>query len=129
MRIPDEPPQGHLNDRFLEAEARMFGGFAAEARPCAATSTVRVPDHFRGLYLKGRLKPSLLKNTLEHLPDGLTELMVHPGRVPAGKLPGPFSSFSTRDRETELMVLLGEEFRDALSEYGVCLTPFPEVNA
>ena len=70
-----------------------------------------------------------LTGTLVAELGGLTELMVHPGRVPAGEPRGPFASFSTRDRETELMALAGEAFRDALGQYGIALTPFPEVDA
>jgi len=127
MRIPVEFPQTIVDGRHAETEAGMFATLAGAARRYIAASKVKTPDHFRGLYLKGRLTPNLLKETLAHLPDGLTELMAHPGRAPAGMREGPFSQFSTRDRETELLALMGAEFRNALREYDISLTPFPEV--
>jgi len=128
IRLPDEPPERHLNGSSLDTEALLYGRFASEARPYIEKSKLKTTDHFRGLYLKGRLTLSLLKRALERLPDGTTELMVHPGRAPSGESRGIFSSFSTPDRENELMALVGEEFRNALIEYDISLTPFPEVN-
>jgi len=128
IRLPDEPPDRHINGSSLDTEALLYGRFASEARPYIEKSKVKTTDHFRGLYLKGRLTPLLLKKTLESLPDGITELMVHPGRAPSGKSRRTCSSFSTPDRENELMALVGEEFRNACIEYGISLIPFPEVN-
>jgi predicted glycoside hydrolase/deacetylase ChbG (UPF0249 family) len=128
IRLPDESPERHLSSGSLDTKALLYGRFASAARPYIEKSKLRTTDHFRGLYLKGRLRLSLLKNTLERLPDGTTELMVHPGRAPSGESRGTFSSFSTPERENELMALVGEEFRDTLIEYGISLIPFPEVN-
>ncbi len=128
IRIPDEPPEKQLSGDSLDNEARTYDRFSTEARPYIENSRLRTTDHFRGLYLKGRLTLLLLKRTLERLPGGTTELMVHPGRAPSGESRSTISSFSTPDRETELMALMGEEFRKTLIEYGVSLIPFPEVN-
>jgi len=129
MRIPEEPPvqdaAGSFPDGLLE-EARRFSDIARQARKHLQGTTILTTDHFRGLYLKGRLSLSTLKGLLQTLPKGLTELMVHPGRIPPTPLPGPFSAFSTPARELELETLLHVDFRLALSEAGVTLTPFPE---
>jgi len=69
---------------------------------------------------------STLNDLLQALPEGLTEWMVHPGRVPSAPPSGPFSSCSTPAREQELETLLHGDFRLALLEAGVTLTPFPE---
>jgi chitin disaccharide deacetylase len=124
MRIPAESSK--MAD---DAEADMFAALATSARSYVAAAKVGMPDHFRGLYLKGRLTPALLRDTLARLPDGLTELMAHPGKALVAKQEGPFSNFSTRDRETELLILLGEDFRNTLLRHGISLTPFPEVQA
>ncbi|MEI7638849.1 MAG: ChbG/HpnK family deacetylase, partial [Syntrophus sp. (in: bacteria)] len=84
-------------------------------------------DHFRGLYLKGRLSLPLLGELLNDLPAGLTELMVHPGRAPAEPGQGPFAAFSTVDREGELDVLLDSKLLNAVKEKGVSLMSFPDI--
>ena len=129
MRISEEPPPQHSTDSLpvgLMEEARRFSEIARAARQHFKETGISTTDHFRGLYLKGRLSLPTLNNLFQTLPEGLTELMVHPGRVPVTPLSGPFSSFSTPEREQELETLLHRDFRLALSKAGVTLTPFPE---
>jgi len=126
MRIPEEPVPLygplHISEE-LAAEARIFSRYAAEARIRIETAGIRTTEHFRGLYLKGRLSLPLMKKLLPTLPDGLTELMTHPGRADTGLSSGPFSAFSTQDRELELETLLHPDFLSILNKYGVSLTP------
>jgi predicted glycoside hydrolase/deacetylase ChbG (UPF0249 family) len=130
MRMPEEPhASGDMapDDRSLRNEAENFSRLAAAARIRIQGGAVKTTDHFRGLYLKGRLSGAHLEKTLQALPPGLTELMVHPGRTPSGPPQGLFSAFSNRDREEELDVLTHVSFRRMLEKYQVRLTPFPEV--
>ena len=83
-------------------------------------------DHFRGLYLKGRLSVQGLQSALRVLPDGLTELMVHPGRFVENPPETPYSGFSTVEREQELETLLNAKLRFILEKMEIILTPFPE---
>ena len=128
MRVPEEPlsssEEGAVPDRLVK-EARFFSGIAERARAQFKTIDLCIPNHFRGLYLKGRVSTPVLVSLLRGLRDGLTELMVHPGRVSRTSLPGPFAAFSTPDREKELEALLGRDFREALGDSGITLTPFP----
>jgi predicted glycoside hydrolase/deacetylase ChbG (UPF0249 family) len=129
MRISEEPPPSHSTDSLpggLMEEARRFSEIARAARQNLKGTGIFTTDHFRGLYLKGRLSSATLNDLLQTLPEGLTEWMVHPGRVPLASLSGPFSSFSTPEREQELETLLHRDFCLALSNAGVTLTPFPE---
>jgi predicted glycoside hydrolase/deacetylase ChbG (UPF0249 family) len=129
MRIPEEDHPGHLEESVpdsLSAEAENFSRLAQEARMQVKDGGVRLTDHFRGLYLKGRMNRELMGKYLQELPPGLTELMVHPGRVPTCPLSTLFSRFSTADREKEMETLLAEEFRQALAGNGIELIPFPE---
>jgi predicted glycoside hydrolase/deacetylase ChbG (UPF0249 family) len=129
IRIPNEPEPTSsdfpLPSPFNE-EARLFSGLGWTARPLILEARRHITDHFRGLYLKGQLTVQKLESVLQCLPDGLTELMVHPGRV-IGNLPKtPFSSFSTVEREQELETLLNAKLRLILKEMKIILTPFPE---
>lgn len=133
VRIPDEPEPLFREDTIADSlieETRTFSRVARSARFHFKDTGLKSTDHFRGLYLKGRTSLPLMQRILEELPPGLTEIMVHPGRVSTDNLTaGPFSSFSTMDREKELHVLLSEEFRLTLSRIGVILIPFPEVGS
>ncbi len=126
MRIPDEavaPGQDAVWADLLE-EARRFGALGREARKILAGTGMVSSDHFRGLVLKGRLDLEGLLKLLETLPGGTTELMVHPGRVPAE---AAFSAFSSKDREQELESILDPRFRLALDRAGVVLVSFREL--
>ena len=129
MRIPEElpsPPQSHECPDDLFKEGRFFSHLAGTARVQLKGTSVRSTDHFRGLYFKGRINAPLLQEFAEMIPEGLTELMVHPGRVANGHSSSPFSNFSTVEREQELEALVHKGFRSALSKHGIDLTPFPQ---
>jgi chitin disaccharide deacetylase len=131
VRIPHEPypladreriPQG------LQSEAKFFSELGERAFSLLSGSCIRTSDHFCGLYLKGCLSSGLLERYLPNLPEGVTELMVHPGRVPAEKTEGAFTNFSTIDREKELDALLSISFAEAVGRCGVRLISFPEAH-
>lgn len=128
IRIPGErePLRGELLPGAIIEEAAFFNRYAEAAGPRVRSSGLLTADHFLGLYCKGRLSASLWMDCLESVPLGLTEFMVHPGHIPPVPFPGPFSSFSKPERESELKALKDERFRLALSEKGIILTPFPE---
>jgi predicted glycoside hydrolase/deacetylase ChbG (UPF0249 family) len=129
MRVPEEPeptPAGGTVAGPLLRESRNFSGLAKAARAQLEGTGIRTTDHFRGLYLKGRLSLPSLIETLEDLPEGFTEMMVHPGRIPETPLSAPFSGFSTLDRAKELEALLDKDFRKALTLNRIELIPFPE---
>ena len=97
-------------------------------RPHASLQAIILAtDHFRGLRLKGHLPASDWIEFLESIPNGLTELMVHPGYALAEESAGnPFSRFSTPAREKELAALTDGHFHAALAKTSVDLIPFPE---
>ncbi len=126
MRIPDEavPPDGGALEENLLEESRRFAFLGREARRRLAAAGIASSDHFLGLALKGRLDLERLVDLAGSLPEGTTELMVHPGRVPARDA---FSAFSSADRERELEALLHPRFRLALQAAGVILVSFREI--
>jgi predicted glycoside hydrolase/deacetylase ChbG (UPF0249 family) len=130
MRIPEEAFPSDQRDEIpasFREEALLFNRMASTARHELKGTGIRTTDHFRGLFLRGRLSLTTLEIALQILPSGLTELMVHPGRVPATPLKSPFSTFSNRDREQELEALLNQGFRQTLGIENIDLTPFPEI--
>jgi len=124
MRIPDETVPRKEGD--LPEEVRVFSSLGREARRRLAAAGIASSDHFLGLALKGRLDLERLVELAGTLPQGTTELMVHPGRIPARDA---FSAFSSADRERELEALLHPRFRLALQAAGVVLVSFREVGS
>ena len=129
FRIPDEPHHSLLNllaHNETQDDAAIFRNLGMAARSFVMLSEIESCDHFRGLYLKGKLDITLLEELFQNLPMGLTEFMVHPGRAANTAITGPFSAFSTPEREKELGALLDPVFPTLLEKYGIELTPFPE---
>ncbi|OPY76944.1 MAG: hypothetical protein A4E65_02971 [Syntrophorhabdus sp. PtaU1.Bin153] len=130
VRIPEEhdiPTGQGEKDGGETAEVATFAKFGAAARAFLDTSGgIRATDHFRGLRLKGRLSMGVVDELLDNLPDGTTELMVHPGRAATDRAASPFSAFSTDERERELCTLLDPEFPRLLEKYDITLTRFSE---
>jgi len=130
IRIPDEPNPSIPNLMAAQPDSQnkmaMFGSLGAAARSFIMLSEIESCDHFRGLYLKGKLNITLLDELLRDLPMGLTEWMVHPGRVTGAISAGPFAAFSTVERERELDTLLDPVFPTLLEKYGINLIPFPK---
>jgi chitin disaccharide deacetylase len=126
IRIPDETiPSADANiPADLLEEARCFSALGKAARGFLDGSGMLAPDHFRGLLLKGRLTVQTLLEVIDQLPDGLTELMTHPGRIPTES---PYSPFSSIYREWELHALLNPSFQLALDRAGVLLVTYREV--
>lgn len=48
-----------------------------------AAARMKSTEHFGGLALAGRMSAPRLIETLRHVPDGLTELMIHPDELPS----------------------------------------------
>jgi chitin disaccharide deacetylase len=129
IRIPEEPTP---NEPLAKAgssyalEAATFSRLAASARAQMSKSSLKMTEHFRGLYLKGLLSLEFLEQVFQSLPPGLTELMVHPGKAPGESASGSFSAFSNAEREKELAVLKSSGFQLLLKKHSVQLTSFPE---
>lgn len=130
IRTPNQPepidPHFALPSSLCE-EARFFSGLGQTARSMIRAAGLHTTDHFRGLYLKGRLSIQGLESVLQWLPDGSTELMVHPGRIIKNLPETPFSGFSTIEREQELETLLNSKLGLIFDRMKIILAPFPEI--
>jgi predicted glycoside hydrolase/deacetylase ChbG (UPF0249 family) len=82
----------------------------------------RTTDHFAGFQITGRFRTRELLELLALLPEGSTELMVHPGRY------GPaLRAAHTRlkeSREAELEALVAPAARQALERHGIQLSDY-----
>jgi predicted glycoside hydrolase/deacetylase ChbG (UPF0249 family) len=79
-------------------------------------------DTFAGFQITGRFRTGELVSLIQQLPDGLTELMCHPGRCRE-----PLRQARTRlkeSREEELEALTAPETREALDRCGVELVTY-----
>jgi predicted glycoside hydrolase/deacetylase ChbG (UPF0249 family) len=85
----------------------------------------RFTDHFTGFEMTGRMGTAELVDLIRHLPEGLTELMCHPGVL------GPeLRNAPTRlkeSREKELRALTAVETRNAILETRVQLTTYRDL--
>jgi len=87
----------------------------------------RTTDHFAGFQITGRFRTPELVELLGAIPEGSTELMVHPGRCRE-----PLRQARTRlkeSREQELEALVAPETRAALERHGIELVNYRELTA
>jgi hopanoid biosynthesis associated protein HpnK len=120
--------------------AKINGGDSFSQLPAAAAARaatplfrlitrkhgLRSPDHFLGLTGTGRMNLPLLRSLVDTLPDGRTELMLHPGICDAD-LSATHSRLQT-ERQAELDLLLDRELKRLIVERGIRLISFRELN-
>jgi chitin disaccharide deacetylase len=83
---------------------------------------LRTTDHFIGFQMTGALNEGNLADTLERLPEGLTEFMCHPGRMGT-----ELRNAATRLKESraiELAALLSPQTRRAIEKRGIELVNY-----
>jgi chitin disaccharide deacetylase len=91
IRVPLEP---HAVLRRAESGVKLRGAYitapwAALSRARFRAAGLRVPDQVFGLAWSGAMTPARVLGLIENLPDGLTELYLHPATGPyAGSAPG-----------------------------------------
>jgi hopanoid biosynthesis associated protein HpnK len=83
---------------------------------------IRRTDFFAGFRLTGRWTKPAMEATLGALQAGITELMCHPGYCDSELEASP--TMLRREREQELEILTGPEWRARLSQGGVMLQSF-----
>jgi len=120
FRCPAERvlPPSFKPDPARIAAVEEYHQSALNAITVYASQRMRSTENFGGAAISGFLTPDLLIETLRALPDGLTELMVHPGLKAAEK------GFEGPDRETELRALTDPRVKPLLKELGIELTHF-----
>ncbi len=82
----------------------------------------RTTDHFAGFQITGRFRTAELVKLLAILPEGSTELMVHPGRCGEALRTAP--TRLKESREHELEALIAPEVRAALASHSIQLVNY-----
>lgn len=82
----------------------------------------RTTDHFAGFQITGRFRTAELVRLIGMLPEGSTELMVHPGRCGPALRAAPTRLKESRERELESLV--SAEVREAVERAGVELVGY-----
>jgi predicted glycoside hydrolase/deacetylase ChbG (UPF0249 family) len=86
-----------------------------------------MPDYFTGIVLTGRLTRQEFGAALATLPEGLTEVMCHPGYCDA-ELDGAPTRLR-RERELERETVSDGTWRAQAQDYGIRLTSFGELTS
>jgi predicted glycoside hydrolase/deacetylase ChbG (UPF0249 family) len=86
----------------------------------------RTTDYFAGFQITGRFRTPELVELLGVIPEGSTELMVHPGRCREALLHA--RTRLKESREHELEALLAPETRQALEGHGIELANYSQLS-
>ncbi len=126
VRIPCEEPLPPFGFEIPEAqlqEIRRTNAMAAAARTMFAAHGIGTTDHFRGHTLLGNSSLKNLRHILGRLPEGVTEMMVHPGSQTVYGTPFDLDP----QRQTELRMLLDESIPALLKEKKIELCSFEDL--
>jgi chitin disaccharide deacetylase len=131
-------PVENLRDSWTGAR----NGANSRLRNLAAAATVRVlasgfatrcseyglrsPDHFLGLALTGQLSAATLRRLIDTLPEGSSEIMLHPGVCDADL--ARTGSRLQQHRQLELDALLDPAVRRAVTDNGIRLISYRDLN-
>ena len=124
------PKEGYtFSGGFAAGLGRKIGrcglSFCADlARAGAARDGIRYPDYFFGMLAGGHLNAELVGNIIRALPDGVSEIMTHPGleTAPLAKLYAWHYTW-----ETELASYLDEGNKALIKENNVQLANFGDL--
>ena len=103
-------------------QARGLKLLARDARAMVDRAAIATADYFCGIAQTGELTREGLVRLLHSLPEGITELMCHPGYVDAD-----LRKTSTRlqgSRETELQILTDPDIRNLVASQGIRLIDY-----
>jgi len=131
-------PIENLGDSWRTARSERAGlvqNMAASAAVCAVGSWfksiaqsygLRSPDHFLGLAVTGYVSAAALCRLIDTLPEGRTEIMVHPGICDADL--ARTGSRLQQQRQMEMHALLSPDARRAVQEHDIRLISYRELN-
>jgi predicted glycoside hydrolase/deacetylase ChbG (UPF0249 family) len=102
-----------------------LGAFSGRFHRVLRRYGCRTTDHFAGFRITGRYDAAELCALIRGLPDGVTELMTHPG-VCTDELRAAHTRLK-ESRQKELAALISADVKQALAEAGVGLVRFRDL--
>lgn len=126
LRMPAEEPQPPFGYEVPDEQLERVAALNTEtnaARALLAGTAIETADHFRGTTLLGNASKKNLRHILAKLPDGVTELMVHPSSPTSYGTPFDLDP----QRITELQMLLDPELPKLLAERKIELTTYADL--
>lgn len=114
-RVPLEPQAvlGKIEPRKASAVVALTAPFARNLRRRFRRAGITAPDHVFGLAWSGAMTGERLAGLIRHLPDGLSEIYMHPATGPyAGSAPG-------YQYQGELAALTDPRLPDLLAQGGI----------
>lgn len=127
MRFPGEAccfTGGCQAGMFRMAAKCGLTACALMARNKAKAHNIRTPQHFFGMLAGGQMKKALFLNILRALPEGTSEIMVHPGCN--AQILGQFYDWQYH-WEDELEAVTSRETMAFLQEHGIEIISFKEL--
>jgi hopanoid biosynthesis associated protein HpnK len=103
-------------------QARVLKLLARDARALAEKSAIATTDYFCGIAQTGELTLEGLKQLLQNLPEGTTEMMCHPGFMDED-----LENSATRlqdSRQSEIEILTNTEIRNLVASQGIRLIDY-----
>lgn len=121
----DFPLSGGPSSLARRLISRAFGFLRPRFHEVLTRHGRRTTDHFAGFELTGEFRTEDLLRLIEHLPEGSTEFMCHPGycRDELQRAPTRLKE----SRELELAALTDSRVRDALAAHRVELTRYRDL--
>jgi chitin disaccharide deacetylase len=123
VRLPLEPlgrPGQWLEKGVFKKS--WIGSLSRRAVKIFEEEEIRFPASFAGIQFPRVSNRSSLLRFLQDLPDGITELMCHPGyRAPRG------NPFSNQDRESELFSLASPDVLESISRQAIKLASYGDL--
>ena len=121
----------HVSIQPVFADIALEHGLPVRASNARALTQLReagarVPDHFIESFFGSGATAANLKLLLEHLREGVSELMCHPGYPDEALVSG--SSYA-REREKEIAALCDPSVREVVNSTGVKLVTFRDLPA
>lgn len=124
MRIPSEPANASWSGI---GNALLIGPWAALMRTRLRSAGIIANDALFGLNDTGRLSERRVIEIVTALPDGLSELYLHPVVHERNAMPSTAKDSTTAyAREEELEVLLGTSMRDVITAKGIQLVRYAD---
>ncbi len=122
IRLPAEIVDGAGIPADRRAALAEYVTLTPPARRLALEAGLGTAQGFLGLTLMGQLSVERLLRGLAQAPEGVTELMVHPGYADPET-----GGFSGVERESELAVLTDPALRGGLGRLGITLASYLEL--